>query len=110
MRRQHPRPLANPRGASIEIQKFNSRIPLRVDEMVATLAQFFGPFVELDVPHVDVMGVRGQDPRHEGRPRHRVWIDDVVRLGAASLAVIVDEALGRCCRARGDKDFDQNLG
>ena len=78
--------------------------------MVATLAQFFGPFVELDGPHVDVMGVRRQDPRHEGRPRRRVWIDNVARLGAASLAIIVDDALGRSCRARGDKDFDEDLG
>ena len=90
--------------------RFNGQISLRVDEVVATLAQFFGPFVELDGPHVDVMGIRGQDPRHEGRPRRLVWIDDVVRLGAASLAIVVDDALGRCGCARGDEDFDEDLG
>ena len=110
VRRQHPRPLANPRGASIEVQKSSGRIPLRVEEMFATLAQLFGPFVKLDRPHVDVVEIRGQDPRHEGRPRRRVWIDDVVHLGAASLASIVDDALGRCRCARGDEDFDEDLG
>ena len=103
VRPQYPRPLASPRDVSIEVQKFNGRIPLLINEVVATLAQFFGPLVELDGPHVDVMSIRGQNPWHEGRPRRRIWIDNVVHLGATTS--------GGCCRgARGDEDFNEDPG